>query len=179
MLQNREQLAREAVRKMIKNAGKLFIRESSRLFYSSRMKKRADIQTLVALAREGDKEATEILRETAVAVAGCEDAIIPRCFHEFVWEWFMYGPPKTPSGLGPKDTGLKHQTIATIVKIVIEDYGLPEYRNSEELSNPEAPMTACQIVAEETGMSESWVIKIWQDRKEMFTRVGGTHSPVE
>ena len=61
----------------------------------------------------------------------------------------------------------------------IEDYGLPEYRNSEELSNPEAPMTACQIVAEETGMSESWVIKIWQDRKEMFTRVGGTHSPVE
>ena len=72
MLQNyreRERLAREAVRKVKKNVSWLFTKEGSQFFYAAHMEL-ASIEVLVMLAREGDKNAIEILREHAIAIAG-------------------------------------------------------------------------------------------------------------
>jgi hypothetical protein len=168
MLEDRERLAREAVRKAKKNAPWLFSKEGSRRFHRAHME-RADIETLVALAREGDKDALEILRNYA---RGARDARMnaPTDLHEFVWEWFIDGQPKAKSGTSPKDTELKYTTIALLVKIVSRDYGFPEYSNPEYRDNPDAPTSACGLVAEELGLSERTVEEIWAERKESVTR---------
>jgi hypothetical protein len=169
MLQDRERLAREAVRAAKKNAAALFTKETSQRFYRAHMEM-ADIETLVALAREGDKDAVEILRTRAreAARAGVK---VSGDFHEFVWEWFLDGPPKAKSGSGPKDIGLYHLTIALLVKMVSRDFGFPEYSNPEHRGADTGPMTACRLVAEELGLSERTVEAIWRDRKEMVTRL--------
>jgi hypothetical protein len=163
MLEDRERLAREAVRKAKKNASALFSKELSQRWHRAHME-RADIETLVALAREGDKDALEILRKYA---RGARRARInaPPDLHEFVWEWFIDGPPKAKSGTSPKDTGLKYQAIRALVKIVSQDYGFPKYSNSEHRGNPDAPMTACRLVGEEFGLKERTVEEICADRK--------------
>jgi hypothetical protein len=168
MLEDRERLAREAVRKAKKNAPWLFSKEGSQRFYRAHMEA-ADVETLVALAREGDKDAREILRKYARGARAAR-MNVPTDLHEFVWEYFIDGPPKAKTGSSPKDTGLKYQTIALLVKIVSGDYGLPEYSNPEHRGNPEAPMSACRLVAEELGLSERTVEEIWADRKAMVTR---------
>jgi hypothetical protein len=177
MLQNyreRERLAREAVRKVKKNVSWLFTKEGSQFFYAAHMEL-ASIEVLVMLAREGDKNAIEILREHAIAIAGCEDVDVPREFHEFVWEWFMYGPPKAKSGSSPKDIGLYHLTVALLVDMVSRDYDFPEYRNIEHRDEKSGPMSACCLVADELGLSERTVEEIWAERKEMIRR--RRHSP--
>jgi hypothetical protein len=168
MLQDRERLAREDVRKAKKNAAGLFAREGSQRFYRAGMEVE-DIDVLVALAREGDKDAVEILRNYARGArhAGLN---VPTDLHEFVWEWFIDGPPKAKSGSGPKDIGLYHLTVALLVRRVIRDYGFPEYTAPERRDDPDAPMTACRLVGEEVELSESQVEKIWRDRKEMILR---------
>jgi hypothetical protein len=45
-------------------------------------------------------------------------------------------------------------TIALLLKMVKRDFGFPEYSNPEHRGNPDAPMSACRLVAEETGLSE-------------------------
>jgi hypothetical protein len=168
MLEDRERLAREAVRKAKKNAPGLFSKEGSRQFYRAHME-RADIEILVALAREGDKDALEILR-TYARGARHASMTVPADLHEFVWEWFIDGPPKAKSGTNPKATGLKYLTIALLVNKVNQDYGFPEYRNSEHRGNPDAPMSACLLVGEELGLGERTVEEIWADYKAMVTR---------
>src|SRR5262245_58780539 len=123
----REASAREAVRRVIRNKPHLFSKEFSRKLYSAGMEV-ADVDTLVALAREGDKDALDILRKHARGARGAR-MNVPLSLHEFVWEYFIDGPPRAKSGLSPKDMGLKHQAIAVMVKIVSQDYGFPEYRN--------------------------------------------------
>ena len=91
--------------------------------------------------------------------------IVPRSLHEFVWECFVDGPPPAKSGLSPKDTGLKHTSIAVMVKVVSQDYGLPEYRNIEHRGMESGPMSACLLVAQELGLDEQWVEEIWRERK--------------
>ena len=59
MLENREKLAREAVRKVKKNRAELFTKEASQRLWRAHTEK-ADIEKVVALAREGDKDAIEI-----------------------------------------------------------------------------------------------------------------------
>jgi hypothetical protein len=168
MLEDRERLAREAVRRVKRNVPWLFSKEGSQRFYRAHMEV-AEIETLVALAREGDKDALEILRKYArgARAAGMN---APRDLHEFVWECFIDGPPKAKSGTSPKDTELKYTTIARLVKIVSEDYGFPEYSNPEHRGNPDAPMSACRLVAEELGLSERTVEEIWAERKKSVTR---------
>jgi hypothetical protein len=163
-LQDRERLAREAVRKVVKNLPWLFTKEGSQRFYRAHMEVE-NIETLVALAREGDKDAVEILQNYARGArrAGMR---VPTDLQEFVWEWFIDGPPPAKSGASPKDTGLKYIAIGRLVKIVNQDYGFPEYTQPEHRGNPDAPMSACRLVAEETGLSESMVEKIWADRKK-------------
>jgi hypothetical protein len=168
MLEDRERLAREAVRRAKRNVPWMFSKDGSRQFYRAHME-RAQIETLVALAREGDKDALEILRKYArgARTAGMK---VPPALHEFVWEWFIDGPPKAKTGTPPKDTGLKYNTIALLVKLVRDDFGFPEYGNSEYRDNPDAPMSACRLVGEELGLGERTVEEIWADRKEMVTR---------
>ena len=148
---------------MARNAPQLFSKEISRKFYRVRMEV-AEVDTLVALAREGDKDALEILRKHARGASGAR-MNVPQSLHEFVWECFIDGPPKAKSGLSPKDMGLKHLTIALMVKIVSQDYGLPEYRNAEHRGAESGPMSACLLVAQELGLKERWVEEIWADRK--------------
>jgi hypothetical protein len=164
----RERLARETVRKALKNAPWLFTKEGSQRHYRAHME-RESIEKLVALAREGDREAAEILQNRG-RVARSLGTIVPTCFQEFVWEWFLDGPPKAKSGTSPKDIGLKHLTIALLVRRVIRDHGFPEYSAPERRDDPDRPMTACWLVGEEVGLSESQVEKIWRDRKEMILR---------
>jgi hypothetical protein len=159
----REARAREAVRRMKRNAPQLFSKESSRKFYRARMEV-AEVETLVALAREGDKDALEILRKHARG-AGGTGMNVPQSLHEFVWECFIDGPPKAKSGSSPKDEGLKHLTIAIMVKIVTQDYGFPEYRNAEHRGRRTGPISACLLVAQELELSERTVEEIWAERK--------------
>jgi hypothetical protein len=168
MLEDRERLAREAVRKAKKNASWLFSKEGNRRFSRAHME-RADIKKLVELAREGDKEALEILRDYARG-ARRVGMIVPPDLHEFVWEWFIDGPPKAKSGTSPKDTELKYQAIALLVKMVRDDYGFPEYSNPDQRDDPDARMSACRLVAEELAPSERTVEEIWAERKASVTR---------
>jgi hypothetical protein len=160
---DREARAREAVRRMARNVPQLFSKEFSRKFFRARMEE-ADVDRLVALAREGDKDALEILRKHAGGASRAR-MNVPRSLHEFVWEYFIDGPPKAKSGPSPKDTELKHQTIALMVKIVSQDFGLPEYRNAEHRGEESGPVSACLLVAQELGLKERWVEEIWADRK--------------
>jgi hypothetical protein len=162
MLDNREKLAREAVRKIVKNLPWLDSKEESRRFYRAKMEA-GSIERLVAAAREGDKDAVEILRDHARAIAGT-DEIAPKCFHEFVWEWFIDGPPKARPGSGPKDTGLKNLTIRRLVKMISRDYSFPERTAYERRNDPDAPMTACRLVGEELRLDERTVEDILDDR---------------
>ena len=160
---DQEPRAREAVRRMIRNAPQLFSKEFSRKFYRARMEV-AEVDTLVALAREGDKDALKILRTHARGARRAR-MNVPQSFHEFVWECFIDGPPPAKSGLGPKDMGLKHLTIALMVKIVSQDYGFPEFRNAEHRGARSGPISACLLVAQELGLDEHWVEEIWAGHK--------------
>jgi hypothetical protein len=160
---NQEARAREAVRRVKRNAPQLFSKEFGRKFYRARMEV-ADVDTLVGLAREGDKDALDILRKHARGARGAR-MNVPLSLHEFVWEYFIDGPPPAKSGLSPKDMELKHQTIAIMVKIVSRDYGFPEYRNAEHRGEKCGPISACLLVAQELGLDERWVEQIWADRK--------------
>jgi hypothetical protein len=173
MLQDREQLAREYVRKIKEKEAWLFTKEGSWAFYAIQMEAEST-ERLVELAREGDKDAIEILQHRA-RDARRSGVIIPMCFHEFVWEWFIDGPPKTKSGPNPKDTGKTYLIIAMLVDTVNRDYGFPEYRNIEHRGEKDGAMSACLLVAEELGLSERTVEKIWAERKEMIRR--RRHSP--
>jgi hypothetical protein len=163
MKDDREARAREAVRRMARNAPQLFLKEISRKFYRARMEV-AEIDTLVALAREGDKDALEFLRKRARGASRARTNV-SQSFHEFVWEYFIDGPPPAKSGLSPKDMGLKHLTIALMVKIVSQDYGFPEYRNVEHRGKKSGPVSACLLVAQELDLKERWVEEIWAERK--------------
>jgi hypothetical protein len=161
--EDREARAREAVRRMVRNAPQLRSKDFSRKFFRVRMEVE-EVDTLVALAREGDKDALEILRKHARGASRAR-MNVPRSLHEFVWEYFIDGPPKAKSGSSPKDMELKHQTIALMVKIVSQDFGLPEYRNAEHRGEKSGPISACLLVAQELGLSERSVEEIWAERK--------------
>jgi hypothetical protein len=165
-MDDREARVRAAVRRALKRVPWLFSKEGNRQFYRSHMEAE-DPKFLVAAAREGDDDAIDILRDY---VRGARQAGInvPTVVHEFVWEWFVDGPPKAKPGTSPKDIGLRNLAIALLVKIV-KGYGFPEYRNSEHRGETTGAMSACQMVAEETGFSERTVEAIWADRKAAVT----------
>ncbi|PWT73228.1 MAG: hypothetical protein C5B46_05660 [Proteobacteria bacterium] len=171
MLEDRERLAREAVRKAVRNAPFLFSKEGSQRFYRHHMEAQ-DADVLVALARDGDKDALELLKRYA---SGARRAglTVPTALHEFVWEYFIDGAPKAKPGSSPKDIGLKHQTIAVLVKIVSQDYGFPEYRNWEHRGEKTGPRSACLLVAEELGLDEQTVEAVWRERKAAILRTHG------
>jgi hypothetical protein len=167
---DREKRAREFVRKSVRHVPWLFSKEGNQRFFRAHMEV-ADIEVLVALAREGDKDALEILRKYAGGArrAGMH---VPTELHEFVWDYFIDGPPKAKSGTSPKDTELKNQTIGVLVKVVSRDYGFSEYRNPQHRGADAGPMSACLLVAEELRLSERTVEEIWVSRKASILRTG-------
>src|SRR5262245_450079 len=118
---NQEARAREAVRRVMRKKQHLFSKEWNRKSYRGVMEV-ADVDTLVAFAREGDKDSLDILRKHARGARGAR-MNVPLSLHEFVWEYFIDGPPRAKSGSSPKDSGLRRQAVAVMVKIVSQDYG--------------------------------------------------------
>src|SRR5262245_53813313 len=116
MLEDRERLAREAVRKIKKNLAWMFTREGSRRFWRAKFE-RENPEVLVQLARGGDKDALEILRKYVRGAARARMGV-PTELYEFVWEFFVNGPPKARSGTSLKHTGLRHMNIALLVSRV-------------------------------------------------------------
>jgi hypothetical protein len=168
MLEDRERLAREAVRKVKKNASQLFSKEESQSRWRAYMEQQ-NIEKIVDLARAGDKDAVEILRTHARGARGA-GMNVPNDLHEFVWEWFIDGPPKGTSGTSPKDMWLNYLVIAHLVNIVSQDYGFPAYTPWEHRDDPDAPMTACRLIAEELRLSNRRVEEIWAAWKPVATR---------
>jgi hypothetical protein len=171
----REKQAREQVRQMICKNAWLLSKEGNRRFYRAHMEVEDD-DTLVDLARDGDREALEILRKRArhlhqqALTVDSGVMQVPTSLHQLLLEMFIYGPPKAKRGTGPKDTGLRYMTIALMVKIVVENFGFPEATHPEHRGNPDAPLSACRLVAQELGMSERRVEEIWAERKAAVTR---------
>jgi hypothetical protein len=177
---DREQRAREYVRKVKKNAPWLRTKEGNRRLYRAQMEVES-IDMLVDLALDGDKDALEILKRRTrgpwdhAHKLGLSVVDIPARVSELALETFFDGPPKAKHGSSPKDTGKKYLTIAMLVDKVSRDYGFPEYRNTEHRGKKTGPMSACLLVAQEMGLEERWVEEIWAERKEMIRR--RRHSP--
>ena len=149
----------------------LFIKEGSSAFYFGLME-RESIEWLVKAAREGDKDAVEILQNRARVM--CSTRVnVPDCFHEFVWEWFIDGPPKAKPGPSLKDTALNSTTLMLVVRMISRDFGFPEYTPYEHRDGPDAPMSAMRLVAEELGLKERTLEDIINDRKKWGTRPPG------
>ena len=175
MLQDRERLAREAVRKVRKNRPGMFSKEGGRRFFRALMECE-NLERLVWLARGGDKDALEILRKYVRGLrkygrdSGLNVIEVPPSLLELALEIFIDGPPKARSGSSLKDTSLRDQSIALLVNTVTKDYGFPESRNPEHRGEKTGPMSACRLVAEEMGLSESRVEEIWRHHKPAIIR---------
>lgn len=157
--------ARAAVRRVKRNVPWLLSHRQNREFYRAHMDA-GDVEVLVDLARDGD--ALQFLRNLACnlhqeALGGRSVMQAPTCLYELAFEYFAYGPSKRQPS--PKDAGLRHTTIAFLVKIVNRDFGFQEYTVPKHRNDKAGPMSACRLVAEELGLSESRVEKIWANRK--------------
>jgi|GEM_PF-2441772 hypothetical protein len=167
-MDERERAARMAVRKARKNLPDLFSKQGNRRLFRAVLEQQ-DVNFLLAATREGDKDTLDILRiyGRGARRAGMN---VPDDFHAFVWEYFLDGPPRGKSGASSKDIDLRNQAISVLVKIVRDDYGFPEYARPEHRGDPDAPMTACRLVAEEFELDERTVERIRAERKDGATR---------
>jgi hypothetical protein len=112
-------------------------------------------EVVLAAARKGDRDALEILRDRVRR--GID---MPNGFFAFVLECFADGPPKVSPGTKAKDVFFRDQVIARLVNLVSEIYGLPIHRNAEHRGAEGGPISACQLVGEEVGLSEQRVERI-------------------
>ena len=158
----REKRAREKVQRARKGTTRSVSKDGSRRYFRSHLEVR-EIERLVEFARQGNADAMEILRNHA---RGAREAgvIVPAALHEFVWEWFIDGPPKKRSGPKPEETLLRNMIIVSLVKIASEE-GLDETRSKDRHDTTDGPLSACAIVAQEFGLGESNVEEIWRGGK--------------
>jgi hypothetical protein len=174
-MEDRERLAREAVRKARQNLSERVSKEGSRRFFRARME-RENPEVLVWLARGGDKDALEILRKYLRGLrkygrdSGLNVIEVPPSLVELALEIFADGSPKGKSGTSLKDTGLRDLSIALLVRFVTKNCGFPESRNPEHRGEKTGPMSACRLVAEEVGLSEQRVEEIWRHHKPTIIR---------
>ena len=146
--QERERLAREAVRKIAEKQARLFTKEGSREFYRAPMETES-IDRLFDLARDGDKDALEIFKKRTrdpwdqAHKLGLNVVHIPTRVTQLALEIFFDGPPKAKPGLSPKDLGLRNAIIDRLVKMISRDYGFPEYTPPEHRDDPDVPLSAC------------------------------------
>lgn len=165
---DREARARTFIRRVVDKKGRLFAKDFNQRTYREHLE-REEIETVVAVARSGDADAVEILREYARGALRAGMAI-PEDLLRFGLECFIDGPPKAKPGSRRKDTAIRDQTIGILVMLVAEEYGFPQYTAAEHRDDPSARASACRLVAEELGLSERTVEKILADRKASITR---------
>jgi hypothetical protein len=166
-MDEREKRARQMARLAHKNLWEFFTKEGSRRWYRHFME-REDPRFLVAAAREGDGDAIELLREYARGARRARLARlnlnVPDELHEFVWEFFIDGKPPAPSGASPKDRGLRNMMLRGLVKMIVEETGLPIYPNTEYRGEKGGPVTVLQVVAQEFRLSDRTIEDIWRGR---------------
>jgi hypothetical protein len=166
-----EQRARAFVRRHWFGATRLRSRETSRQrFRGSAIK---CIPELIEAAREsGDKIVIEELRHRGRDMRA-QGAKVPDNFSLFVWEWFLDGPPKVKRGPKAYDRLDRDQILAGLVRIVVEEFEFPATRG-EPAKESDSTVSACQIVAEETGHEEAAVGEIWKNSlsKERMENTG-------
>jgi hypothetical protein len=159
-----EERAREAVRRILKGAKRSLSKDGNRTLFRRHLAAQGP-EFLVAVAREGSPQAVELLREYARG-ASRAGILVPASFHEFVWEWFIDGPPKALPGPKSQDTEvLRDPIIVALVKVVSKTFGLSPTRNDATRK-----MSACGIIADEISklgiatLSERGVKDIWDHR---------------
>ena len=157
-----EQQLRRAIRKTLPGAQRSLSKAGGAKYARRHMESRT-IEWLVDAAREGDDIALAILRERAREARGT-GAAMPGSLHEFVREFFIDGPPKKAPGPRLYDHVLRDGIVASWVKIAVEE-GFREYRSKASHDTRTPPFSACAIVAQELGLSESAVEAIWRARK--------------
>jgi hypothetical protein len=173
--QDRERQARAHVRAKLRDYSWLFSPEGNEKFYRAHMEV-ADDETLVELARAGEKTALGLLRKRlrllheAALREGQTRLLVPTCAHELALEVFLYGLPRAKSGPKPTRSGLRDISIALLVQTIHADYGFPIDVNPQHRGSPDAPLSAIRLVASEMGLGEAAVDKIWRDRKAMVRR---------
>jgi hypothetical protein len=161
---DQEKRARETVRRVLSGARGSLSKKGNRQFFRSHLEVQ-DVEFVIVAAREGDSDAIEILREHARG-ARRAGMTVPTTFHEFVWEYFIDGPPKARSGPKPQEYGtLRDPIIRSLAKVVAEEFGLPVHRNPAHRNKKTGPVSACALIAQEVGLSESRVEEIVADGK--------------
>jgi hypothetical protein len=109
----------------------------------------------------GYEHVIEEIRARARVIEGTGQ-IAPAKFHEFVWRWFIDGPPREKPGPKPYDNLARDQLLSALVRIVHEEFGFPATRG-EASKQTGSTVSACQIVAEETGVGEDAVVTVWKN----------------
>jgi hypothetical protein len=169
----REAGARNAVRRVRWDATRSLTKDGSRQYWRNYVGS-LDVPDLVDLARDGDKDALDRLRDYARGVRRAIPEIpsldIPRELLGFTLEFFIDGQPKARPGPSPRDTTLRNRLVVSLVKIVNEEFGFDVHRNEDLRNSNEGTLSACAIVADELGLGESNVEDIWNDLKSTLGR---------
>jgi len=160
---DRERLAREAVRKVKQDLGSWrFSKQGNLKWHRDRLAKEP-IGLLLYEAWDGDDDAIELVREYArkARIAG---ETVPRALYEFAIEWFIDGKPRGKrAATSAKETTLRNRAITLLVMVATE-CGFPVYANSEYRGTSDGPMTACRMDAEEVGLAPHTVEEIYRKR---------------
>jgi hypothetical protein len=176
-MEDREQRVRTMVRRFKQQNPKFF--DDNEALYAPH-REAESIDTLVELAFDSDKKAFKLLQELARSIyeqahhAG-RDAVFPIPLLQLMVETFIYGEPKGKPGPKPTKNGQRDTAIARMILKVHEDYNFPLYGNVEGRDDPDAPMSAIKLVAEELELGFTTVEGIWIDRQEMVKRAA--HRP--
>src|SRR5262249_35481578 len=120
---DREQQAREAVRRARDRLPFLFSKEHNRQLFRIGMEGQP-IDWLLAAARQGDPDAIEVLRDRVRTMRRAGATLSPDA-NEFFAEFFIDGPPKAKPGTKSTGTDVTYVAIATFVKLVNQDFGIP------------------------------------------------------
>jgi hypothetical protein len=102
----RQQQARTAIQRAKRHLPWLFTKEGNRRFVSAHIQT-ADVDQLVDLARDGDRESLDILRKHArqwhLDARNAARAVVevPTSVLELLLELFIWGPPKIKRGGSP------------------------------------------------------------------------------
>lgn len=147
--------ARNFVRQELQRQEHLISKEGNRRAFREQLSAEKT-EVVLSAARKGDADAIDVLRDRARTGNGLSDE-----FHAFIRDYFINGQPKAPPGGHVKNVYIRNQVIAWMVRFVSATYGLPEYRNAEHRGEKSGPISACQLVGEEIGLSEDRIEKIF------------------
>ena len=149
--EDRERRAREYVRRVVKGATRSLSKEGSRKFFRLHLESQRP-ELLLAIAREGDPDALEFLRDYARGARKATGTA-------FVWDYFIDGPPKARPGPKPQETLARNIIIKALVPVVSDEFRLDKTRDKSR-HNTKDRLSACAIVAQEMNLGEGNVEEI-------------------